>query len=131
MVSVAPLVILVLMKGLLRASAFESSELGVLREPVCIVGPSDTIRQATPCPPGIARVGISFVRLLPLWASSDTAPFLPFYADQTQAKRDWPELKRVIIHETSSKRGHRYMNNFVDSTTQELLFLVEEYGAES
>lgn len=39
MVSVAPLVILVLMMGLLRVSAFGTSESGVLKVVVCIVGP--------------------------------------------------------------------------------------------
>jgi transposase len=37
------------------------------------------------------------------------------YVEQAQAKRDWSELKRVLIDETSSKRGHRYVTNFADA----------------
>ena len=53
------------------------------------------------------------------------------YVEQAQAKRDWSELKRVLIDETSSRKGHRYVTNFVDATTRELLFMVEGHGAES
>jgi transposase len=38
---------------------------------------------------------------------------------------------RVLIEETSSKRGHRYVANFVVATTRELLFMVDGHGAES
>ena len=53
------------------------------------------------------------------------------YVEQAQAKRDWSELKRVLIDETSSRKGHRYVTNFVDATTRELLFMAEGHGAES
>jgi transposase len=53
------------------------------------------------------------------------------YVELAQAKRDWSELKRVLIDETSSKRGHRYVTNFADAQTRELLFMVEGHGAEA
>lgn len=53
------------------------------------------------------------------------------YVEKAQAKRDWSQLKRVLIDETSSKRGHRYVTNFADAQTRELLFMVEGHGAEA
>jgi len=53
------------------------------------------------------------------------------YVEQAQAKRDWSHLKNVLIDETSSKRGHRYVTNFVDATTRELLLMVEGHGVDA
>lgn len=53
------------------------------------------------------------------------------YVEEAQAKRDWSHLKNILIDETSSKRGHRYVTNFVDATTRELLLMVEGHGVEA
>ena len=53
------------------------------------------------------------------------------YVEEAQAKRDWSHVKNVLIDETSSKRGHRYVTNFVDATTRELLLMVEGHGADA
>ena len=50
------------------------------------------------------------------------------YVEEAQAKRDWSLLKNILIDETSSKRGHRYVTNFVDASTRELLLMVEGHG---
>ena len=53
------------------------------------------------------------------------------YVEAAQAKRDWSELKGVLIDETSSRKRHRYVTNFVDAQSRELLFMVEGHGAEA
>lgn len=53
------------------------------------------------------------------------------YVEEAQAKRDWSHVKSVLIDETSSKRGHRYVTNFVDATTRELLLMVEGHGVDA
>jgi len=51
--------------------------------------------------------------------------------EEAQAKRDWPHGKNVLIDETSSTRGHRYVTNFVDATTRKLLLMVEGHGVDA
>lgn len=53
------------------------------------------------------------------------------YVEEAQEKRDWSSLKNILIDETSSKRGHRYVTNFVDARTRELLFMVEGHGVDA
>lgn len=53
------------------------------------------------------------------------------YVEQAQQKRDWAGLKRILIDETSAKRGHRYVTNFVHAETKELLFMEEGHGIEA
>jgi transposase len=53
------------------------------------------------------------------------------YVEKAQAERDWSHLKNILIDETSSKRGHRYVTNFVDATTRELLLMVEGHGVDA
>jgi transposase len=52
------------------------------------------------------------------------------YVDQAQSARDWSAVKRVLVDETSAKRGHRYVSCFVDAETRDLLFMVEGRGHE-
>jgi transposase len=47
------------------------------------------------------------------------------YVEQAQARRDWSKVTRILVDEVSSKRGHRYVTNFLDEETRELLFMVE------
>lgn len=50
--------------------------------------------------------------------------------EAAQAGRDWSGLKRLLVDETSARRGHRYVTNFVDADTGELLFMTQGKGAE-
>lgn len=47
------------------------------------------------------------------------------YVEKAQADRDWSKVRRVLVDETSSRRGHRYVTNFVDEQTGELLLMLE------
>lgn len=47
------------------------------------------------------------------------------YVEQAQAGRDWSKVKKILVDETSARRGHRYVTNFVDAESRELLLMVE------
>lgn len=53
------------------------------------------------------------------------------HVEQAQAERDWSKVRRILVDETSARRGHRYVTNFVDAETRELLLLVEGRKAET
>jgi transposase len=50
---------------------------------------------------------------------------LDHYVTQAHAAKDWSEVRRVMIDETSTKKGHNYATNFMDADTRHLLFTVE------
>ncbi|MEI9895345.1 MAG: helix-turn-helix domain-containing protein [Chthoniobacter sp.] len=50
------------------------------------------------------------------------------YVEAAQARRSWSQVRQLLIDETSARRGHRYVTNFVDAQTRELLFLSEGRG---
>jgi transposase len=52
------------------------------------------------------------------------------YVEEAQGARDWSQVKRLMVDETSAKRGHRYVSCFADVDTRELLFMVEGKGNE-
>jgi transposase len=47
------------------------------------------------------------------------------YVEAAQKRRDWSQVRRLLIDETSARRGHRYVTSVVDADTRELLFLTE------
>lgn len=47
------------------------------------------------------------------------------HVEKAQAKRDWSKVTRILVDETSARRGHRYVTNFVDAETHELLYMAE------
>ncbi len=47
------------------------------------------------------------------------------YVEAAQKRRDWRPVRRLLIDETSARRGHRYVTSVVDADTRELLFLSE------
>lgn len=49
---------------------------------------------------------------------------LDYYVNQAHAAKDWSQVKRIMIDETSTKKGHHYATNFMDADTKELLFTV-------
>ena len=53
------------------------------------------------------------------------------HVNEAQKVRDWSEVRRIQIDETSAKRGHRYVTNVVDADTRELLLMVEGRTAET
>lgn len=51
------------------------------------------------------------------------------YVEAAQARRSWAQVRRILIDETSARRGHRYVTSVVDADTRELLLMSE--GRES
>lgn len=47
------------------------------------------------------------------------------YVSKAHAEKDWCEVKRIMVDETSAKRGHRYVTVVLDADTHELLLMVE------
>ena len=95
-----------------------------------------------------ARAGSGFTLMFEAWAmllcaempvqeagrllgESDTRLWrlVAHYVEAAQSQRDWSQVRRILLDETSSRRGHRYVTNVVDADTRELLFMTE--GRES
>jgi transposase len=53
------------------------------------------------------------------------------YVEEAQARRDWSQVRRLLLDETSARKGHRYVTTVVDADTRELLFLAEGRGHEA
>lgn len=47
------------------------------------------------------------------------------YVEKAYQQSDWTEVERVAIDETSRRKGHAYVTNFVDRDTGRLLFMVQ------
>jgi len=47
------------------------------------------------------------------------------YVMKAHAAEDWSAVRRVMIDETSTKKGHHYATNFMDADTRKLLFTVQ------
>jgi transposase len=56
---------------------------------------------------------------------------LQHHVEVAQAHRDWSGVRRVLIDETSARRGHRYVTNVVDADTRELLLMVPGRSADA
>ena len=50
---------------------------------------------------------------------------LDHYVTKAHAAKDWSAVRRVMIDETSTKKGHHYATNFLDADTNKLLFTTE------
>lgn len=50
---------------------------------------------------------------------------LDHYVTKAHAAKLWNQVRRVMIDETSTRKGHRYATNFVDSETKALLFTTQ------
>lgn len=50
---------------------------------------------------------------------------LNHYVTKAHAAEDWSNVRRVMIDETSTKKGHHYATNFMDADTRKLLFTVQ------
>ena len=53
------------------------------------------------------------------------------YVEVAQRERSWKEVERILVDETSARRGHRYVTNIVDADTHELLLMVEGRSSEA
>ncbi len=53
------------------------------------------------------------------------------HVSEAHAVRSWSGVKRVMIDETSARRGHRYVTVVVDADTRDLLLMVEGRSAEA
>ena len=53
------------------------------------------------------------------------------YVEDAQAKKSWVGVKRILVDETSSRKGHKYVTNFVDAENRDLLFMTEGRNHES
>ena len=47
------------------------------------------------------------------------------YVEEAQARRSWAGVRRILVDETSARKGHRYVSNVLDADTRELLLMVE------
>jgi transposase len=56
---------------------------------------------------------------------------LRHYVEEAQKRRDWSQVRRRLIDETSARRGHRYVTSVVEAETRELLFLSEGRSSEA
>jgi transposase len=52
------------------------------------------------------------------------------YVEEAQKKPDWSGVRRLLVDETSARRGHRYVTSFVDADTRRLLCMAEGRGSE-
>jgi transposase len=50
---------------------------------------------------------------------------LDHYVTEAHAVKDWSQVRRIMIDETSTKKGHNYATNFMDADTKELLFTTQ------
>jgi len=51
------------------------------------------------------------------------------HVEAAYATQSWKGVRRILIDETSARRGHRYVTNIIDADTRRLLFMAE--GRES
>lgn len=52
------------------------------------------------------------------------------YVEVAQKKQSWSKVRRILVDETSARRGHRYVSSVVDAETRQLLFMAEGRGGE-
>lgn len=52
------------------------------------------------------------------------------YVEVAQKKQSWSKVRRILLDETSARRGHRYVSSVVDAQTRQLLFMAEGRGGE-
>ena len=53
------------------------------------------------------------------------------YVEKAYARSDWGDVERVAIDETSRRKGHTYVTNFLDLDTGRLLFMSEGKEADT
>jgi transposase len=53
------------------------------------------------------------------------------YVQAAHAGRDWSKVRRIMIDETSARRGQKYVTSVVDADSRELLFMAEGREAQT
>lgn len=53
------------------------------------------------------------------------------YVDKAHKNKDWGEVTKIGVDETSSRKGHTYVTNFVDTATGDLLYMTPGKGADT
>ncbi len=53
------------------------------------------------------------------------------YVTEAHEAKEWSGVRRIMIDETSAKKGHRYVTNILDADNHELLLMVEGRSAEA
>lgn len=53
------------------------------------------------------------------------------YVERSHQAADWSKVRRVHVDETSIRRGHTYVTNFMDADTRQLLLMVEGNRADT
>jgi len=56
---------------------------------------------------------------------------LEHYVKEAHARKDWSQVRRIMVDETSARRGHRYVTVVVDAESRDLLFMAEGRGGET
>ena len=54
-----------------------------------------------------------------------------FHVEAAHRAKDWSGVRRILVDETSARRGHRYVSVFLDEETRELLLMVEGRSADA
>lgn len=47
------------------------------------------------------------------------------HVEEAYQAESWKEVRRILIDETSSRKGHRYVTNIIDADSRRLLFMTE------
>lgn len=45
--------------------------------------------------------------------------------------KDWSKVQKILVDETSSRRGHRYVTNVIDAESKDLLMMIKDRGTEA
>jgi transposase len=53
------------------------------------------------------------------------------YVNKAHKNKDWSKVTKIGVDETSRKKGHNYVTNFVDTATGDLLFMTPGKGADT
>ena len=56
---------------------------------------------------------------------------LEHYVMEAHAAKDWSRVRRLMIDETSARRGHRYVTVVLDADSHDLLLMVEGRSAQA
>ena len=56
---------------------------------------------------------------------------LEHYVLEAHAKKNWSTVRRILVDETSARKGHRYVTVIVDADSRELLFMAEGRGSDA
>ena len=53
------------------------------------------------------------------------------YVTAAHRDKDWSKVRRILVDETSARRGRRYVTNVIDAESTDLLMMAKDRGAEA